>query len=111
MPGLRETWTVGYLLDTIYTRDTWMHRVDISRATGRQMVLTQEHDGRIVADIVAEWARRHGQPFALVLTGAAGGTFVRGDEGEALELDAIEFARVVSLREEGKGLLAQAVPF
>ena len=24
-----------------------------------------EHDGRIVADVVAEWARRHGQPFTL----------------------------------------------
>lgn len=27
-----EQWTVGYLIDVILTRDTWMHRIDISRA-------------------------------------------------------------------------------
>ena len=27
----RETWTVGYLIDTIPTRDPWTHRMDISR--------------------------------------------------------------------------------
>lgn len=71
--GQQETWRMGYLLGTILTRDPWMHRVDISRATGREMVLTHEHDGRIVADVVAEWARRLGRPFRLTLTGPAGG--------------------------------------
>ncbi len=68
---------MGYLLDVILTRDPWMHRVDIARATGRDLVLTPEHDGRIVADVVAEWARRHGQPFTLTLTGPAGGDLRR----------------------------------
>ena len=27
-----EKWQFGYLVDTIFTRDTWMHRLDISRA-------------------------------------------------------------------------------
>ena len=36
---------------------------------------TAEHDGRIVADVVAEWARRHGEPFVLELTGTAGGAY------------------------------------
>ncbi len=31
-------------------------------ATGRAAQLTPEHDGVLVADIVAEWAQRHGQP-------------------------------------------------
>ena len=53
-----ETWRMGYLVDIILTRDTWMHRVDIARATGRPMELTAEHDGRIVADVV----RRVGAP-------------------------------------------------
>lgn len=110
-PGIKERWSLGYLIDTIYTRDAWMHRIDISRATGRKMVLTAEHDGRIVADIVAEWGRRHGQAFTLVLTGPAGATFTNGEDGERLELDTIEFARTVALREKGVGLLAQAVPF
>ena len=51
--GRTETWRMAYLLDVILTRDPWMHRVDITRATGREHVLTAEHDGRIVADVVA----------------------------------------------------------
>src|SRR5213076_2704348 len=66
--GQTETWRMSYLLDVILTRDPWMHRVDISRATSRPLVLTPEHDGRIVADVAAEWARRHGRPFRLELT-------------------------------------------
>ena len=69
---------LGYLMDCIYTRDAWMHRIDISRATGRALRLTADHDGRIVADVVAEWARGHGQPYRLTLTGPAGGIVVRG---------------------------------
>lgn len=106
-----ERWRLGYLMDVIYTRDCWMHRVDISRATGRDMVLTPDHDGRLVADVVAEWARRHGQPFALTLTGPAGGAYVAGDGGEHIELDAVEFCRILSGRAKGAGLLSTEVPF
>jgi len=109
--GLTERWTLGYLNDVVYTRDTWMHRVDISRVTGRPMVLDSEHDGVIVRDVVLEWAARHGQPYALTLTGAAGGTFGPGHDGPPLTLDAVEFCRVVSGRGAGDGLLAQPVPF
>jgi uncharacterized protein (TIGR03083 family) len=72
-----ETWTLGYLVDVILTRDTWMHRSDIVAATGRSMTLTGEHDGVLVADVVADWAGRHGQPCALTLTGPAGSAVVR----------------------------------
>src|ERR1700734_3065279 len=68
-----ERWPYGYLVDIIFTRDTWMHRLDISRAANRPMDLTAGHDGRLVADVVTDWARRHAQPFALTLTGPAGG--------------------------------------
>ncbi len=110
--GRTETWRMGYLLDTILTRDPWMHRVDIARATGRDLVLTPDHDGRIVADVVAEWARRHSQPFTLTLTGPAGGEFVAGDgRGDAITIDAVEFCRTLSGRAQGDGLLTQEVPF
>jgi uncharacterized protein (TIGR03083 family) len=109
--GKTETWRLGYLLDVILTRDPWMHRGDITRATGREHVLTSEHDGRIVADVVAEWARRHGRPFTLELEGPAGGTFQHGDGGERLTLDAVEFCRTLSGRAAGTGLLSTEVPF
>ncbi len=109
--GVKEKWRVGYLLDTILTRDPWTHRGDICRATGRELHLTADHDGRIVADVVAEWAGRHGRPFDLTLTGPAGGHWRVGEDGERLELDAVEFCRVLSGRTEGEGLLRTAVPF
>jgi hypothetical protein len=109
--GVKETWRVGYLLDIILTRDTWMHRVDLSRATGREMVLTAEHDGRLIADVVAEWSRRHGKPFTLHLEGTAGGTFTQGTDGEEITIDAVEYCRILSGRAAGTGLLTQEVPF
>jgi uncharacterized protein (TIGR03083 family) len=109
--GVPETWRMAYLFDVILTRDPWMHRADIARAAGRAMELTPEHDGRIVADVVGEWARRHARPCTLVLTGPAGGTFVAGDGGEHQELDAVEFCRTISGRADGAGLLTQEVPF
>ncbi len=109
--GERERWTLGFVFECILTRDTWMHRVDIARATGRPLELTPDHDGRLVADVVAEWARRHGRPFTLHLGGPAGGTFVAGEGGEQITLDAVEFCRTLSGRAPGTGLLTEAVPF
>jgi uncharacterized protein (TIGR03083 family) len=106
-----EKWALGYLIDIIYLRDMWMHRVDTARATGSDLVLTPEHDGRIVADVVAEWARRHAQPFTLELTGAAGGTFTAGDGGERIGMDAVEFCWVLAGRSEATGLMSTVVPF
>ena len=109
--GTVETWHLAYLLDVILLRDPWMHRVDISHAVGRPMVLTADHDGRIIADVVAEWAGRHGNPFTLRLTGPAGGMYVQGSAGPELELDAVEFCRILSGRAPGEGLLTEFVPF
>lgn len=109
--GNQEKWRIGYLLDIILTRDPWMHRVDIARATGREVDLTPDHDGWIVADVVAEWARRHRRAFTLILTGPAGGEFVFGEDGERITIDAVEFCRTLSGRAAGTGLLSQEVPF
>jgi uncharacterized protein (TIGR03083 family) len=109
--GVKETWRLGYLYDTILTRDTWMHRVDICRATGRDPELTAAHDGRLVADVVAEWTRRHGQPYRLTLTGPAGGSFHHGHGGEEITIDAVEYCRIMSGRSSGTGLLTNLVPF
>jgi len=109
--GVPEIWTIGFLVDTILTRDPWMHRIDISRAAGRDLQLTADHDGLLVADVVEEWAARHGSPCTLNLSGAAGGSWKFGEGGPTLDLDAIDFVRTLSGREPATGLLATQVPF
>jgi uncharacterized protein (TIGR03083 family) len=99
-----------YLLDVGFTRDVWCHRLDISGATGRPMHLTADHDGRLVADIVAEWASIHREPFDLILEGPAGGKFTQGVNGERVEIDAMEFIRTLSGRLPGSGVLSHPLP-
>jgi uncharacterized protein (TIGR03083 family) len=106
-----EVWTLGYLTNVILTRDVWMHRIDIVRATGAKHVVTPDHDGRIVADVVAEWAGRHGMPYALRLSGPAGGSWLNDTNGPLIELDGIDFCRALSGRGPADGLLTTLVPF
>jgi len=111
---VHEKWNLGYLIDTIYLRDLWMHRVDVHHALSRPLELTAHHDGRIVAEVVAEWARRHGKPFVLELTGPAGGTYAHDPdlpEAERVPLDAVEFCRSLAGRAPATGLLTTVVPF
>jgi hypothetical protein len=109
--GVHIGWQpLAYLFDMGFTRDVWMHRMDVARATGTPPELTAAHDGRIVADLVAEWSRRHGEPFTLTLTGPAGGQFAGGGGGEPQTVDAVEFARILSGRAEGPGVLRHKLP-
>jgi uncharacterized protein (TIGR03083 family) len=91
---------VSWLMDMGFTRDVWMHRADLACATGRPMELSSEHDGRIVADIVREWAGLYGHSFALDLAGPAGGRFVSDGGGDPLEIDAVDFVRALSGRRD-----------
>lgn len=112
--GADEPWTYGFLFDVIMTRDQWMHRTDIASASSRTLELTAEHDGVIVADVVAEWADRHGKDFTLTLSGPAGGRWEVGVNGPSVTVDAIEFCRVLSGRRgriELDELLSTEVPF
>jgi hypothetical protein len=74
------------------------------------MDLKPDHDGRLIADIVAEWTQLHGQPFDLVLDGPAGGTFRHGRDGEHVEIDAIDFIRTLAGRRPGRGVLSNPLP-
>lgn len=109
--GMPTSVRLGDLMDFILTRDVWLHSIDIERATGVEVQRSGQPDGRIVEDVVAEWAQRHGQPFELALTGPAGGRFRQGTGGQHLEQDAIEFCRILSGRAEGSGLLTTRILF
>ena len=79
------------------------------------LVLSAGHDARIIADVVADWARRHREAFTLNLTGPAGDTYTSGGAtSQAHTLDAVQFCRILSQRDDPsarQGLLAQRVPF
>ena len=99
------------LYEVILTRDTWIHRVDITRATGRDMALTPEHDGRLVEDCVLDWAKKHRRPFSLVLSGPAGGRFEAGTGEPPIDVDAVEFIRALSGRGVQQEILGTRVVF
>lgn len=110
LPGLGGWVSIGYLTDVIYTRDMWMHRLDICRAVGRPMELEPEHDGRLTALVMRDLERTRDWRAALGsttvdyrLTGPAGGSWRlgRGRPAPAAELtlDAVDFHLLASCRQ------------
>jgi uncharacterized protein (TIGR03083 family) len=92
-----------YLMETIFARDAFMHRVDVARATDREVSLGTA-EGSLVADVVRDWSRRHKVSARVELEGPIGGTFVAGSGSARIAGDAIEFCRVVSGRAEPDAL-------
>jgi uncharacterized protein (TIGR03083 family) len=97
---------IGYLLNTIYTRDQWMHRADLCRTTGQTMRLTDQHDARIVELVLRDLAQKlqrtaSAPTIDLILTGGIHldyrfGTGARADA--TITMDVIEFNRLASGR-------------
>jgi uncharacterized protein (TIGR03083 family) len=104
---------LSYLMDNIYTRDTWMHRYDICTATGRAMELTAEHDGRITALVVRDLANilgpLPGRGFLLALSGPAGGSWAFGPQpaGTTIRMDALDFHVLASGRAGAANMVAR----
>ncbi len=109
--AIDEKWSLDYLLGCILTRDAWLHRVDLADSLG-VVPEVDDHDRQIIGDVAVEWAQRHGQDVDLVLSGPAGGRLGVGTGGPTIEIDAVEFCRVVSGRSTPEHpLLATEVPF
>ncbi len=101
---------LSYLFDIGFTRDVWAHRIDIAHAIAVEPDHDAVHDGRILADIIAEWAATHGEPFTLVLGGPAGGTFVQGIGGEEVHISVVDFVRTLAERATASGVLQHTLP-
>ena len=102
--GMPTKMTMEELCAIVLTRDVWMHRLDLARAVGKAPTLDPVLDRRLVADVVTDWATRHGQPFTLTLTGDAGGRFQAGSSGQQLCLDALAFVRLMAGRRPDTGI-------
>ncbi|GEM_PF-638663 len=113
LPGLDQSRSLGYLFDVIYTRDMWMHRLDIHNAIGRVMPLDAGHDRRMVELIVRDLAYKavkglNGRAMELHLTSAAGGVFHIGANvapSATVELDVPAFASLTSGRENADNVV------
>lgn len=101
---------LSYLFDIGFTRDVWAHRIDVAQAIGAEPDHDAAHDARILADIVAEWATTHGEPFTLVLDGSAGGTFVQGSGGDEIHISVVDFVRTLAERITANGVLKHTLP-
>lgn len=97
--------SLRYLMWVTHSRDTWMHRMDICRATNRPFEQTREHDGRIVELVVRDVAQKlrsrlNGKAITLTLTGVSGGEWLigNGESVSSLEMNALDFNIFVSGR-------------
>jgi uncharacterized protein (TIGR03083 family) len=86
------------LMWVIHSRDTWMHRLDICRATGHVFEQTTGHDDRIIALVVRDVAKTlrrklHTHPIILDLSGVAGGVWRigMGQPMARIQMDALDF--------------------
>lgn len=105
-PGSLGLASVEYLVDTIYPRDQWMHRYDICAATRKEMVVTPAHDGRIVALVLRDIAKKlkselAQRTIALHLVGAIQATYLFGHKTTpdcTVETDIFDFNLLASGR-------------
>lgn len=95
--GVATTLRLGHLFDVVLTRDIWMHRIDIARATGSELTLGPT-DRRVVEDIVAEWLGMQPNALELTLTGPIGARYRSGTDGDSITMDAIEFTWIMAGR-------------
>lgn len=99
------TLSLRYLMWIIHSRDTWMHRLDICRATERTFEPSDEQDCRIVALIMRDVERSlrkklDRKSLVFELSGFAGGTWQIGSREPAavIHMDALDFSIFASGR-------------
>jgi uncharacterized protein (TIGR03083 family) len=97
--------SLRHLMWVIHSRDTWMHRLDICRATGREFEQSAAQDGRIIALILVDAAKKlrkylSGKAILVELSGIAGGAWKvgQGEPNAVIQMDALDFSIFASGR-------------
>ncbi len=80
------------------------------REDGMNELQVRERSQLTTAELIAEWAATHGEPFTLELDGPAGGRYTAGAGGEHLHMDAIDFVTILAERGHGDGILRHPLP-
>lgn len=108
---------LGYLVNPILSRDNYMHRVDIARATGREFPCDAT-DLRLAEDVLRDWVRRRDVDATITLDDSA--TYVAGAGRSQIRATIPDLMRVLSGRgdaseidadDEGRAWIAAGVPF
>jgi uncharacterized protein (TIGR03083 family) len=101
---------LSHLFDVLTARDTWMHRLELVRATGGQS-RPHPHGAQIVAEVVRDL--QHGwrdKPFQLTLAGAVAGTWTIGNTTPVGHTTVETFAAMLHLSGRGGLDLPSADP-
>ncbi len=87
-----------HLMWVIHSRDTWMHRLDICRATHHEFQQTREHDGRIAALVMRDVdillrKKLGGRAVVFDLSGVAGDVWKvgTGEAAATIQMDVLDF--------------------
>lgn len=104
--AMRGLMRLDYITDLIYIRDTWIHRIDICLATGREMVLTDDHDARIMALVMLDLAEQlgdtlKGKTIVYDIVGPGGGCWQIGPASApaaTIQMDLLDFNVLASAR-------------
>lgn len=107
---------IDYLTDLIYTRDMWMHRLDLCRATGHEMIMTSGHDGRIVALVMRDLEKKLAPKLRTTsivyhLSGSIGGVWQLGAKVPpvaTIKFDVLDFNLLASGRLAAKEVFTHA---
>ncbi len=92
---------MSYLIDVLTPRDTWMHRLELVRATGQQW-RPHPHDADVVAQVVRDLDQSwRNKPIQLTLTGPAGGTWTIGTGTTRTHTEADVIAAMLHLSGRG----------
>ena len=90
--------SIRHLMWVTHSRDTWMHRLDICRATHHEFQQTRQHDGRIAALVMRDVNTRlqgklGGRAVVFDLFGVAGGAWKvgAGEPAATIQMDVLDF--------------------
>ena len=107
-PTACTLWTVRDILAHQaggYASGTWMHRLDICRATGRKFEQSSGHDDRITALVILDVAKAlpaklNNRAILFELSGLAGGVWKigTGEPAASIQMDALDFNTYASGR-------------